>query len=376
MWSRFIKSPVLPGLITALIIFRLLTRGLSWIGVVALVIVVLWLGISLVHWLVTRRERSAAPASDTGSDSSEPEEEPLISLVYLLEEPREATEETVRRCVSSALKLDLKSNDPQATEFVISADGPGLGPNGGTRHFIVNIPQGVFGVIVSPDPYIDNPRRYASETIRDKRLRTAVESHQAWISVDRMGDPPVGQVKAEAYAVIGKILASMAGPDCLALYCPELQRCNEFDLALIGELSGGEPLSVFSEPTFEPVIEIAEDNPRMVEAVEEAIRRWPEFVEAFHAREDSEDERFIIKAEFSEGKRSEFMWVSVTRIDGDGVTGMLMNDPHELVDVHRGQPVEVQADQLNDWLYPLPDGDVAGGFTLKVLADEEAGSDD
>ena len=374
MWSRFVKSPLLPGLITALILSRLLTRGLSWIGIVALVIVVLWLGVSLVHWLVTLRERKRTEPRPT--NSTEPEEEPLISLVYLLEEPREATEETVRRCVSTALEMELESDDPQATEFVISADAPELGPNGGTHHFIVNVSQGIFGVIVSPEPYIENPRRYASETIRDKRLRTAVENHRAWISVDRMGDPPTGQAKTEAYDVIGKILASMAGPDCLALYCPELQRCNEFDPTLIDDLSGGEPLGVFSEPTFEPVIEIAEDDPRMVEAVEEALRRWPEFVEAFHARDDSEDERFIIKAEFSEGKRSEFMWVSVTRIDGNGVAGLLMNDPHELVSVHRGQTVEVQSDQLNDWLYPLPDGEVAGGFTLKVLADEETGQDD
>jgi len=374
MWSRFVKSPLLPGLITALILSRLFTRGLSWIGVVALVIVVLWLGVSLVHWLVTLRERKRAKPPP--ADPVEPEEEPLISLVYLLEEPREATEETVRRCVSTALGLELKSNDPQATEFVISADAPGIGPNGGTHHFIVNVSQGIFGVIVSSDPYIENPRRYASETIRDKRLRTAVENHRAWISVDCMGDPPSGRGKTEAYDVIGKILGSMAGPDCLALYCPELQRCNEFDPTLIDDLSGGEPLGVFSEPTFEPVIEIAEDDPRMVEAVEEALRRWPEFVEAFHARDDSADERFIIKAEFSEGKRSEFMWVSVTRIDGNGVAGVLMNDPHELVGVHRGQTVEVQSDQLNDWLYPLPDGDVAGGFTLKVLADEETGQEE
>lgn len=370
MWSRFAKSPILPGLITALILFRLFSVGLSTFGIAALAMTVLWLGVSLIHWLVTRRERPI-PADNEPED----EEEILISLVYLLEEPREATEETVRRCVSSAMEMDLKTDDPDATEFVLSATAPGLGPRNQIRQFIVKIPQGIFGVIVSAEPYIENPRRYAYESIRDKRLRTAIENHGAWISVDRMGDPPVGAEKAESYAVIGKILASMAGPDCLALYCPELQRCNEFDPALIDELAAGDPLGVFSEPTFEPVIEISEDDPRMLRAVEEAIHRWPDFVDAFTTRTDPDDERYIVKAEFSEKKRSEFMWVSVTRIEADQVTGILMNDPHELVGVHRGQSVEIRIDQLNDWLFPLPDGDVAGGFTLKVLADEETGND-
>jgi uncharacterized protein YegJ (DUF2314 family) len=133
---------------------------------------------------------------------------------------------------------------------------------------------------------------------------------------------------------------------------------------------------LFAEPTFEPVIEIAEDDPRMAEAVEDAKRRWPEFIQAFAERIDLEDERYIVKAEFTEHGQSEFMWVSVTQIEGDLVTGVLMNDPHELVGVHRGQNVTIQAEQLNDWLYPLADGDAAGGFTLKVLSNREAGEDE
>ena len=48
-----------------------------------------------------------------------------------------------------------------------------------------------------------------------------------------------------------------------------------------------------------------------------------------------------------------------------------MNDPHELLDFHRGANVHFELDRLNDWIYPGNDGDHVGGFTLDVLAESE-----
>jgi uncharacterized protein YegJ (DUF2314 family) len=162
----------------------------------------------------------------------------------------------------------------------------------------------------------------------------------------------------------------MAGPDCLAVYCPELQRCNEFDPGLIETLSGPDPLDLFEEPTFEPVIEISDNNPRMAAAVREAVTRWPEFVAAFEGSPIADRDRYIVKVEFREGKKAEYMWVSVEELAPEGVTGILMNDPHELLDVHRGARVHFTLDRLNDWIYPGRDGRHVGGFTLDVLADD------
>src|SRR5690606_14805042 len=115
---------------------------------------------------------------------------------------------------------------------------------------------------------------FARVAIRDKRLRKAIERHVAWISVDLMEDTTDRTRIREAYQVIGRILAVMGGPDCLAIYCPELPRCNEFDPGLLERLCGDDPVSLFDEPTFDPVIEISDDNPKMAEAVREAIVRW------------------------------------------------------------------------------------------------------
>jgi uncharacterized protein YegJ (DUF2314 family) len=109
----------------------------------------------------------------------------------------------------------------------------------------------------------------------------------------------------------------------------------------------------------------------MAEAVREAVNRWPEFVAAYEVSNALQRERFIVKAEFREGRKSEFMWVSVRDIRDGEVTGILMNDPHELLEVHRGAQVTFSLDRLNDWIYPGRDGSHIGGFTLNVLADDE-----
>ncbi len=73
--------------------------------------------------------------------------------------------------------------------------------------------------------------------------------------------------------------------------------------------------------------------------------------------------------EFREGSNCEYMWVQVDEIQNDLIEGILMNDPHELLDIHRGSRVNVSLDRLNDWIFPAGDGDHFGGFTLDVLAE-------
>ena len=364
--------PYIPAAILAALIIRLSGRGLSWVGVVAFILTVGWFGIELIRWLLGLKDQAALKSHEKAPPREEPES--LISLVYFLSEAREPAEDTIRNCVASALHIKFKDNDAAAEHFVIQFTPPQFdnNPFQPVQHFMVRIPQGLFSVLVSHAPYIPDPETFAKDSIRDKRLRSAVERHEAWLSVDLMeeeGNPP--ESSAAAYSVIGKILAAMAGPDCLAVYCPELQRCNEFDLSLIETLAGGSPLQIFDEPTFEPIIEVSDSDPRMKAAVKEAKQRWPEFVEAFEKRSPSDEEKFIIKAEFIEGEMSEFMWVSVSELEEEIIHGRLMNDPHELMDVHRGAKVEIPVKDLNDWIFPGADDVPVGGFTLAVLTDDD-----
>ncbi|MDF1815202.1 MAG: DUF2314 domain-containing protein [Verrucomicrobiales bacterium] len=358
--------PFIPLAIGVFMLARLFAfGGLNWFGVTVLSLAVLWFGVEATRWLFNLRYETVE--KDPSRQIIREEPETLVSLVFFLEEAREVTEENLQQCVSHALGIKLDDSDADSEFFVVQYSPPtsGITP---IENFMIRIPQGVFSVMLSNRPYISNPEKFARDSIRDKRLRTAVEKHRAWISVDLMDDDI--ESAREAYSVIGKLLGAMAGPDCLALYCPEIQRCNEFEPSQIEILMGGDPLSIFDEPTFEPVIEVSDNDPRMAAAEKTARDRWPEFVEAFAVKDLEDAEKFIVKAEFTEGTRSEFMWVTVTAIQENRVKGILTNDPHELVNVFRGAEVDFSLKRLNDWIYPGKDGTPVGGFTLDILSED------
>jgi len=299
-------------------------------------------------------------------------DDPLISIVFLLRAPRPMREAGVRSAAGKAFNVTFDADDPHATTWVVPAPSPaveGLDPKD-AQSFMVNVPQGAFVVNNFAVPYMAHPDEFAAG-ISDRRLRGAIAAHRAWVSVDAMGDLPDEASKAEAYRAIGKMLAELAGPDCLAVYCPELERCNEYDEALVKTLRGDDPLAVFEEPTFGPVIDVDSEDPRLVAAIEEARRRWPEFVAAFNVNADKE-RPFLVKAKFEEGETVEHMWISVTRVDGDTIHGVLENEPHGLTKVKQGQAVALPLSALSDWLYAKGKEPV-GGFTAKVIAEMEKG---
>lgn len=367
LWrGKFRAFPFVPLAVGIFMLTRLFAfGGLSWLGFGVLGLAVAWFGVETTRWLFNLKYE--AREKDPARQVIREEPDTLVSLVFFLEESREVSEQDLRRCVSHALNLDLDDTDADSDFFVVQYSPP-TSDSTAIENYMIRIPQGVFSVMLSNRPYISNPARFARDSIRDKRLRTAVEKHRAWISVDLMDDDV--NSASEAYGVIGKLLGAMAGPDCLALYCPEIQRCNEFEPSLIETMMSGDPLSIFDEPTFEPVIEVSDNDPRMAAAEKTARERWPEFVHAFEHRKPAESEKFIVKAEFTEGSRSEFMWVTVTMVREYAVRGILTNDPHELVNVFRGQEVEFPLERLNDWIYPGKNGTPVGGFTLDILSED------
>ncbi|HRQ89774.1 MAG TPA: hypothetical protein PLA50_13320, partial [Bacteroidia bacterium] len=218
------KFPYIPALLLTGITAQLALYGLGPWGVLALVVALLWFGFELVRWLlpVIRPEAPTSAAPDLIGDA--PHSAP-VSLVYFLSEPRQADEAAIRSCVSSALGIRFHTGVADPDSYVTRFSPAPSEAGAGIQHFMVRMPAGLFAVLVSDRPFIENPEEFAKRSIRDKRLRNAVSRHVAWVSVDLMD----GAESDDAYRTIGKILAAMAGPDCLAVYSPQLQRCNEFD---------------------------------------------------------------------------------------------------------------------------------------------------
>lgn len=281
------------------------------------------------------------------------------------------SEADLRKRVGEELRIRVGQDSEDAKDFIIEIPPPPEEDGeSGTGHVYLAKLKGInYFIKHYAEPYFSDPKAFAEE-IPEGRLQRAVGTHRAWLSVEVIGSIE-GRERATAYRTEARLMAALAGPDCLAICCPELESINVFDERFMKPLRSEDPLALLDEPTFAPVLGVDGADERMIEAVAEAKRRWPEFVAAFKENDDPEAP-FIVKAEFRDGDAAEFMWVSVTRIDEDTIHGTLENTPNELTNVHAGQPVTVPLPDLNDWMY-VDNEEPVGGFTLKVIQEMYGG---
>jgi uncharacterized protein YegJ (DUF2314 family) len=130
-------------------------------------------------------------------------------------------------------------------------------------------------------------------------------------------------------------------------------------------LKAADPLEALGYEAPAAVLQVSDDDPRMIKAVEEARRTWPQFVAAL---EQKAGEEFAVKAPITVGGNTEFIWVSVTAIENDIIYGELANNPIALGNLKLGSRVKISASDLNDWAYLAQDGP-QGMFTSKVIMD-------
>ena len=283
---------------------------------------------------------------------------PLVSLVLLLREPRFLDAEILRRLVNRAWGVELPTDDPDATEFVA-----GFAPT-----FMIQCQERNFLVHCFPTPYVAEVEETA-DTIKDLRLRKLFREHQGWLAVDLLFGKKEPDDMGEVYRLIGKLLAELADTDCLALYSPATGQMIPYDDRIEERLRGPDVLNLFRELAYVPVLEVKDDDPRMAAAVEEARRRWPEYVAAFESSRPGQ--RFAAKAPISDGTHTEFMWIAVTAIEGDRIFGTLENEPVEVRGVRFGSKLSIPLGDLNDWVISDERGmdGIIGGFTIKLFKD-------
>jgi len=312
-----------------------------WLAAAAVVLAVVW---AVSGAVLDKREqrRIAAEARD---------EEPLVSLVLLLRQPRYLDEGLLCQMVRAAWDIRL-SDAEDGGNFVV----------GESPSFIVMAEGRTFLVNNSDAPYFtDGP--LAASQVKDLRLRKAVNGHRAWMSVDLMcnDEAPV----EEAYRWIGKLIAELAADDCLAILSPQTGWLHVYNRELRRTLCGGDPLAVFSQATTAAVLHCREeDDPRMRLAVDEAKRCWPEFVEAFENR--GEDQHFSVRVPFSDGVHTELMWMTVTAIENSIIYGRLGNEPLSIRGMRQGAIVRAPVQNVSDWAYTQGEH-IRGNFTVQAM---------
>jgi uncharacterized protein YegJ (DUF2314 family) len=282
----------------------------------------------------------------------------LISFVALLREPFSLDPAVLARVAGRVWKADLGDGTSEGADgFVVGADP-----------FNTILHQGhMFLVNSFPKPYVENPEESA-EDIADMRLRQSFSEHQAWFSCDALGvdgTTPEEEVH-EIYRRLGKLFAELLDDNCLMIFLPDTSRGYAINEDTEAALRSDDPVEALQATLTVPIIQVSEDVPRMQQAQQQAREEWPKFVAAFEARLG---ENFSVKAPISAEGNTEFIWLSVTAIEGDRIYGELGNDPGNLGSLRLGSKVSTPVIELNDWCYVDPQGELQGGFTIAVVRD-------
>lgn len=284
---------------------------------------------------------------------SRTKQEGPIAFVWLLREPRTLDAATVRRVVEQTLDVEIPPEPGEDAARFVMGEPPSM---------MVKVDEHLLLVNCVPAPYIDRPEK-AAEAVGELRLKKVIREHQAWMSVDLFGEYE-GEALAEGHRIIARLAAAFADDSCMALYQSRSGRLIPYAPELLEALRSPDPLAALGWEVA-PVVQISEDDPRMKAAVEEARRRWPEFVQAFQHPAPNQS-NFAVKLPITDGRNTEFIWVAVTSIQEDEILGDLANEPVDLGFMKLGDRVRGKLADLNDWAY-LEDGEMIGGFTSKVL---------
>jgi uncharacterized protein YegJ (DUF2314 family) len=105
----------------------------------------------------------------------------------------------------------------------------------------------------------------------------------------------------------------------------------------------------------------------MKAAIQQARDTLPLFVKAYKSPTPTQT-YFSIKARFPYGddRNAEYMWISNLSLEESRFKGIMDNEPIYVNNIHLGDTVVVEMDDISDWMI-IDNGRLLGGFTIHVL---------
>ena len=222
-----------------------------------------------------------------------------------------------------------------------------------------------------PTPYTEDVEK-AAESIADLRIRSLFCEHRAWFSCDAMGvdgRTPEEEVRL-LYQLLGRLFAELLDENSLLIFLPDSSQAFAINEDTEMALRSEDPLTQLQETLLVPFIEVAEDDPLMKQAVVKARESWPQIIKAYEANLGN---NFSVKAPVTHGGNTEFIWISVTSVEGERIYGELGNEPANLGSLKLGSKVCVPIAELNDWCYVDPKGNLVGAFTVDAVQKPRSG---
>lgn len=280
----------------------------------------------------------------------------LISFVALTSEPVELDPVVLAKVAGRVWKADLGDGSSEGDDGFVTGVGPMTTIVHGERMYLINS---------IPATYVEEVDKVA-DAIPDLRIRELFRQHQAWFSCDAMGvDGSTDEVTVKDwYRRLGRLFAELFDERALLIFLPDTGLAFPINEETEAALRSKDPIAALQETLTVPLIEVKDDDPLMIKAVKTARETWPKFVAAYEA---GAGENFAIKAPVSRDGNTEFIWITVTTIEGDRVYGTLANDPNNLGKLKFGSKVSVQSSELNDWGYIDPKGTFIGGYTIEAV---------
>jgi uncharacterized protein YegJ (DUF2314 family) len=281
----------------------------------------------------------------------------LIALVALVREAVTFDPAVLAKVAGKAWNADLGDGASEGADgFVAGAEVVNTIVYEG-RMFLINR---------FPTPYTEDVEK-AAESIADMRIRSLFSQHRAWFSCDALlVDSRTSEEEVlDWYQRLGKLFVELLDDNCLLILLPDTERAYPINEDTEMALRSKDPVKALQDTLTVPMIEVPPDDPLMAQAVEKARASWPKFVAAY---ESHAGQNFSVKAPVTHGGNTEYIWISLTSLEGDRIYGELGNEPADLGSLKLGSKVSVPVGDVNDWCYVDREGNLAGGFTVEAVA--------
>lgn len=305
-------------------------------------------------------QESSAAADEALATKENPaakkESQESVSVVLLQTRLPELSEDRLVAMISKAWQIKIVAGVAKGEKEYVRKDGP---------DYLIQTKEARFIVIIDSKPYASADD---IKSIRDLRSRKMLEDHRSWISVDFLPDDKdtdFEMVRKTMLPKLAKLAAELVDRNTVGLLLPSEEILLPRTEDLPSLLRAKDPVAAVRDAANVPVVNASDDEPEMKKAVTEARKSWPQFLKAFK-RKAANTESYGVKFPFDAPGRKEFMWVEVTAVDGEFVTGFLANDPVWATDLKLGDEVRKKVSEISDWMY-IEDGEMVGGFSVKVL---------
>lgn len=118
----------------------------------------------------------------------------------------------------------------------------------------------------------------------------------------------------------------------------------------------------------DPRVMVADNDPRMRKAKEQALNNLHFFIEMLQNHGMDTTYMFSVKADFEENGKHEHMWVETDRFEKGKFYGTLGNMPQTVTAYQFDDSVTIPREAVEDWMIEVPGSDsIMGAYSVKAL---------